>query len=176
MEEGKYEVVAGERRWRACALLGKTSIPALVRRKDRDRAAAEALIDNVVRKDLSAPEEAKAYQAPDRTVGFQQSELAERLGCHKSRISKALSILKLPETILNVFFGPESHMTAAPRRGITPSGHDEPRLHAIARRASKNRGLEIASDRKSIANQELMKAPKPCGSWSVGGVETVGSC
>ena len=48
VEEGKYEVVAGERRWRACALLGKTSIPALVRRKDRDRAAAEALIDNEI--------------------------------------------------------------------------------------------------------------------------------
>ena len=137
VEEGKYEVVAGERRWRACALLGKTSIPALVRRKDRDRAAAEALIDNVVRKDLSALEEAKAYQALIERYGFQQSELAERLGCHKSRISKALSILKLPETILNVFFGPESHMTAAHAEALLPLAHDEPRLHAIARRASK---------------------------------------
>ena len=137
VEEGKYEVVAGERRWRACALLGKPSIPALVRRKDRDRAAAEALIDNVVRKDLSALEEAKAYQALIERYGFQQSELAERLGCHKSRISKALSILKLPETILNVFFGPESHMTAAHAEALLPLAHDEPRLHAIARRASK---------------------------------------
>lgn len=137
VEEGKYEVVAGERRWRACAMLGKPSIPALVRRKDRDRAAAEALIDNVVRKDLSALEEAKAYQALIERYGFQQSELAERLGCHKSRISKALSILKLPETILNVFFGPESHMTAAHAEALLPLAHDEPRLHAIARRASK---------------------------------------
>ena len=53
VEDGKYEVVAGERRWRDCALLGKTVIPALVRLKDRERAAAEALIDNVVRKELS---------------------------------------------------------------------------------------------------------------------------
>jgi len=137
VEDGKYEVVAGERRWRACALLGKTSIPALVRRKDRDRAAAEALVDNVVRKDLSALEEARAYQALIERYGFQQSELAERLGCHKSRISRALSILKLPESILNVFFGPESRMTATHAEALLPLAHDEPRLHAIARRASK---------------------------------------
>jgi len=137
VEDGKYEVVAGERRWRACSLLGKTSIPALVRRKDRDRAAAEALIDNVVRKDLSVLEEAKAYQALIERYGFQQSELAERMGCHKSRISKALGILRLPETVLNVFFGPESHMTAGHAEALLPLAHDEPRLHAIARRASK---------------------------------------
>lgn len=137
VEDGKYEVVAGERRWRACALLGKTVIPALVRLKDRDRAAAEALIDNVVRKDLSALEEAKAYHSLIARYGFQQSELAERLGCHKSRISKALSILKLPDTVLNVFFGAGSHMTAAHAEALLPLAQDEPRLHAIARRASK---------------------------------------
>lgn len=137
VEGGKYEVVAGERRWRACALLGKTVIPALVRLKDRDRAAAEALIDNVVRKDLSTLEEAKAYNSLIARYGFQQSELAERLGCHKSRISKALSILKLPDSVLNVFFGTGSHMTAAHAEALLPLAHDEPRLHAIARRASK---------------------------------------
>jgi ParB family chromosome partitioning protein len=133
----RYEVIAGERRWRACKLLGKEMIPALIRTSTNDEAAAQALIDNLVRKDLSALEEAKAFKSLIERHGYQQGQLADRVGCHKSRISLWLNILKLPAQVLDLLFAPGSGMTAAHAEALLPLLDQPARLERLAQQAVK---------------------------------------
>ena len=155
--EDKYEVIAGERRWRACQLLGKTTIPALIRDTSNDQAAAQALIDNLVRKDLSALEEARAFQALLQRHGYQQNQLAEKVGCHKSRISRALGMLRLPTHILDLFFNPGSEMTPRHAEALLPLLNQPAKLERIARQAVKHRWsseqIRAEVDRKPRFNQ-----------------------
>jgi len=135
----QYELIAGERRWRACELLGKETIPALIRTSSNDEAAAQALIDNVLRSNLSALEEARAFKALLDRHGYHQSQLAERVGCHKSRISRALSMLRLPPSILDLLFASGSEMTARHAEALLPCLQEPAKLERIAKQAVKQR-------------------------------------
>lgn len=135
----KFEVIAGERRWRATQLLGHGTIPALVRETSTGQAAAQALIDNLVRKDLSPLEEARAFQALLQRHGYQQIQLAEKVGCHKSRISRALSLLKLPPPVLDILFAPGSDMTSRHAEALLPLVDQPAKMERIARQAVKDR-------------------------------------
>lgn len=135
----KFEVIAGERRWRATELLGHKTIPALVRERSTDQAAAQALIDNLVRKDLSPLEEARAFQALLQRHGYLQTQLAERVGCHKSRISRALSLLKFPSSVLDILFSPGGDMTARHAEALLPLMDQPAKMERVARQAVKDR-------------------------------------
>lgn len=94
-----YELVAGERRWRAAKLAGLRTIPAVVKDiPDRDLLEV-ALIENVQREDLNPIEEAQAYSKLIESVGLTQEALAERVGRDRSYITNYLRLLKLPEDI-----------------------------------------------------------------------------
>ena len=94
-----YELVAGERRWRAAKLAGLRTIPAVVKEiADKDLLEV-ALIENVQREDLNPIEEAQAYSKLIETVGLTQEALAERVGRDRSYITNYLRLLKLPEDI-----------------------------------------------------------------------------
>jgi ParB family chromosome partitioning protein len=94
-----YELVAGERRWRAARLAGLRTIPAVVKEiADKDLLEV-ALIENVQREDLNPIEEAQAYSKLIETVGLTQEALAERVGRDRSYITNYLRLLKLPEDI-----------------------------------------------------------------------------
>jgi ParB family chromosome partitioning protein len=94
-----YELVAGERRWRAAKLAGLSTIPAVVKEiADKDLLEV-ALIENVQREDLNPIEEAQAYSKLIETVGLTQEALAERVGRDRSYITNYLRLLKLPEDI-----------------------------------------------------------------------------
>jgi ParB family chromosome partitioning protein len=133
----EFEVIAGERRWRACKLLGKETIPALIRSSSNNEAAAQALIDNLMRKDLSPLEEARAFQALIERHGYRQTELADQVGCHKSRISVALSILKLPSSLLDLLFSTGTGMTVRHVQALLPLLDKPAVLDRIARQAVK---------------------------------------
>lgn len=133
--QGRYHIVAGERRWRACQILGKLSIPALIRTETTQEAAAEALIDNLLRKDLTGYEEAQGYKKLIERHGFQKNELAQRLGCDKSRITRALQVLELPQNILDLTLGPQSHMTLSHVQELLPLRSNPVKLHRIAKQA-----------------------------------------
>ena len=97
--EDHYELVAGERRWRAAKLAGLRTIPAVIRDiADKDLLEV-ALIENVQREDLNPIEEAQAYSKLIETVGLTQEALAERVGRDRSYITNYLRLLKLPEDI-----------------------------------------------------------------------------
>lgn len=95
----RYQIVAGERRFRACALLGLRTIPAIVQKMDDERAAAVSLIENLQRRELNYFEEAMAYSMLIEGFGLTQEELARRIGKSQSAIANKLRLLKLPEPV-----------------------------------------------------------------------------
>ena len=97
--EGKYEIIAGERRWRAAQRAGLTEIPVLVRDVD-DRTALElAIIENVQRADLNPVEEALGYQQLIDEHNYTQADLGNVIGKRRSHVANTLRLLKLPDVI-----------------------------------------------------------------------------
>ncbi|MGE5544858.1 MAG: nucleoid occlusion protein [Bacillota bacterium] len=97
-----YELVAGERRLRACKLLGLTEIPALLMELDDKQVAALSLIENLQRKDLNYFEEAAAYERLINDFGYTQEEVAQKVGKSQSAIANKLRLLKLSPNIRNL--------------------------------------------------------------------------
>lgn len=96
---GKYEIIAGERRWRAVKKLGMGTIPGMIREFNDSQAASIALIENLQREGLSAIEEAVAYQKLIDLHDLTQESLAQRLGKSQSTIANKIRLLQLPEAI-----------------------------------------------------------------------------
>ena len=94
-----YQLIVGERRWRAAKLAGLTHIPAVVRDVSDAESLELALVENLLREDLNPIEEAEAYQRLLAEFAWTQEELAERVSKDRSTISNALRLLKLPELI-----------------------------------------------------------------------------
>lgn len=99
MREGGYELIAGERRWRACKILGHKVMPAVIKEYKDLEAAAVSLIENVQREDLSPLEEAAAYQKLIREYGLTQEEVSGRVGKSRPFVSNMIRLLDLPEEI-----------------------------------------------------------------------------
>lgn len=100
--EGRYQIIAGERRYRACKLAGLTDIPAIILDRDDKAAAQIALIENIQREDLNPLEEALAYKALKEEYDMTQEELSERIGKSRSAIANSMRLLDLPEEILTM--------------------------------------------------------------------------
>ena len=96
---GLFELVAGERRWRAAQLAGLTRVPAIVREIPDESLLELALIENIQRQELNAIEEANAYRRLIESLGLTQEEVAQRVGRDRTFITNYLRILKLPNEI-----------------------------------------------------------------------------
>jgi ParB family chromosome partitioning protein len=94
-----YEIIAGERRWRAAQIAGMDTIPAIVREVDDQQTLAMALIENIQREALNPLEEAKAYHALMTNFNLNQQEVAEAVGRSRSAVTNMLRLLKLPESV-----------------------------------------------------------------------------
>ncbi|WEG12789.1 nucleoid occlusion protein [Pullulanibacillus sp. KACC 23026] len=101
VEDNKYEIIAGERRYRAVSLLGWEKVPAIIKFYDDSQTAAVALIENLQREELTAIEEAMAFQKLIDIHGLTQESLAQRLGKGQSTIANKLRLLKLPLSVQN---------------------------------------------------------------------------
>jgi len=101
VRNGKFEIIAGERRWRAVTKLGMDTIPAIIREINDSQAASIALIENLQREGLTALEEAIAYQKLIDLHQLTQESLAQRLGKSQSTIANKIRLLQLGDTVKN---------------------------------------------------------------------------
>ena len=98
-EEDFFELVAGERRWRAAEMAGLSQIPAIVGQFDERQLMEIALVENLQREDLNPMEQAVAYQSLQQQVGLTQSEVAQRIGVSRSQIANVVRLLQLPDEV-----------------------------------------------------------------------------
>ena len=99
---GTYEIIAGERRWRAAKMAGLTEIPAIVFDGDELKAAQVAMIENIQREDLNPVEEAMGYGALIERFGLTQDQVAKQVGKNRSTVANMLRLLDLPVEVLNM--------------------------------------------------------------------------
>ncbi|NCC24917.1 MAG: ParB/RepB/Spo0J family partition protein [Deltaproteobacteria bacterium] len=130
-DDGKYEIIAGERRWRASRLAEQASIPALIKTISNAEAMTLALIENIQREDLTAVEEARAMQRLRDEFGLTQEELSQKLGRSRSAIANALRMLNLPKKILDSV--DSGQISAGHARAIVslPGADDQERAMSI---------------------------------------------
>jgi ParB family chromosome partitioning protein len=98
-KQDRFELIAGERRWRAAQRAGLTRIPAIVRDVSDDKVLELALIENIQREDLNPIEEARAYRNLIDTVGMTQEVVADRVGRDRSYVTNFLRLLRLPDDL-----------------------------------------------------------------------------
>lgn len=98
---GTYQIVAGERRWRACRIAGLNTVPVIIKSLDDKETMEIALIENLQRMDLNPVEESKGYARLLKEFELTQDEVAERVGKSRSAVTNALRLLNLPDDMLN---------------------------------------------------------------------------
>jgi ParB family transcriptional regulator, chromosome partitioning protein len=99
---GLFELVAGERRWRAAQIAGLARVPAIIRHIPDEKLLELALIENIQRAELNPVEEAKAYKRLIETLGLTQEEVSERVGRDRTSVTNHIRVLKLPTDIQNL--------------------------------------------------------------------------
>jgi ParB family chromosome partitioning protein len=133
LADGRFELIAGERRWRAAQEAGLETVPALVRDEDEARRLQTALIENVAREDLNAVDQARACAALVEELGLTKEELARRLSRSRVAISNLIRLLDLPDAALELLEGGE--LTEGHGRAILQAKGASARTE-LARRAA----------------------------------------
>ena len=136
MGEGTYELIAGERRWRAAKRAGLPLVPAIVRTVDDTSSLEQALVENLQREDLNPLEEAAAYQQLLEDFHLTHEELAARMGKSRAAISNTLRLFQLPPSVQRLV--PRGQAHRRPRPG--PAHLPRPRLPGDAGQAGRGRG------------------------------------
>ena len=98
---GNYQIVAGERRWRAAQRAGLRNVPVVIREVSDEKLLELALVENIQRQELNSVEDARAYRKLIDAIGLTQELVAERVGKERSLVATTLRLLKLPDDILN---------------------------------------------------------------------------
>lgn len=153
---GRYEIIAGERRWRACRTAGLMRIPAVIKEMDEQTAAEAALIENLQREDLNPYEEALGYSTLIERFSITQEEVANRVGKSRAAVANAMRLLKLPEKMLNALR--EGKISAGQARALLATeGEKQEAMFRLALSGASVRSLEAMANKKAAAPK---KEPK----------------
>lgn len=152
-----YEIIAGERRFRAAKLAGLMEIPVLIRDYDEKLSKEVSIIENIQREDLNAVEEALAYQSLISEYDLSQEELAERLSKKRTTITNSLRLLKLEEEILNYIR--EGKLKEGHGRALLAVPEGKKRLALAKECVEKN--LSVREIEKRSQEQVQQKKKKP---------------
>jgi ParB family chromosome partitioning protein len=134
LDGGRFELVAGERRWRAAQKAGLDRVPAVIRTSPEDERLQAALIENMVREDLNPVEEARACAALVDDLGISKEELARRVGRSRAAISNLIRLLDLPDQVLKLLA--KGDLTEGHGRAILQLSDQDARTK-LAKRAAK---------------------------------------
>jgi ParB family transcriptional regulator, chromosome partitioning protein len=158
LADGHFELIAGERRWRAAKLAGIDSIPALVRARDDAESLELALIENMAREDLNPVEEARACAALVEELGLSREEVGVRIGRSRVAVSNLVRLLELPDEALDLL-----------ERGSLSEGHGRALLtatdHSVRRRlaraaAAEGWSVRVLEARAREANRDAATAER----------------
>lgn len=160
-KDNYYEIVAGERRWRASKKAGLTEIPCIVREDDERKAKEIALIENIQREDLNPIEKAKGFEQLIKEYGLKQQELADRMGMNRSTIANSLRILNLDPRVINLAL--EGKLTEGHCRSLL--GYEEPEMQykmalTIIETGQSVRDIERNLKNKKNANKQTKEDRK----------------
>ena len=153
---GTYEIIAGERRWRAAKMAGLSEIPAIILEGDELKTAEMALVENLQRENLNALEEAMAYEALIEKFSLTQEQIAKKVGKSRSAIANTLRLLELPEAIAQLV--KDESISAGHARALLPLGSVEDMEIAanriVARELSVRETEALVKNMLSKANEE----------------------
>lgn len=130
--EDGYQIVAGERRWRASRMAGLTEVPAIIRELSDSEVMEIALIENLQRENLSPIEEALGYKSLIESYSFTQEEVAKTVGKSRAAVANAIRLLSLPQSILNLLS--EESLTAGHARALL-SLKSQDEMEKVAKKA-----------------------------------------
>ena len=149
----RYQIIAGERRWRAAQALGLASVPVTLRDVPDEQLLELALVENVQREDLTPLEEAQAFQRLQSELGLTQEEIARRVGRDRTTIANTLRLLRLPRELRELLG--RGALDAGHARALLALDAAEDQL-ALGREAAR-KGLSVREVERRVA---LMRAPR----------------
>lgn len=158
--DNRYEIIAGERRWRAAQLAGLTDIPVIIRDVD-DRTALEiAIVENVQRSDLNPLEEAMGYELLIADHGYTQNDLGEIIGKSRSHVANSLRLLKLPEPVRDMLAS--GSLSAGHARALIPTSDPIALAKAVVAKGMSVRDAErlAQNDIKAQSDPNHGQAPR----------------
>jgi len=154
LDSGYYQIIAGERRWRAARLAGLTELPVRVIEADDRRTAELALVENLQREDLNPIEEARGYRALIDEYGLTQEETAKSVGRSRPAVANAMRLLSLCPAVLEMV--EKGQISAGHARALVPILDDK--LQTAAAKEVVDKGLSVRQTEQLAAR--LMKEPK----------------
>ena len=157
MSDGSYQLIAGERRWRAARMAGLHEVPVTIREMSDEEASVFALIENLQREDLSAVEEAEGLKSLIESYGFTQEEAADRVGKSRTAVTNTLRLLKLPSPVLQILS--EGKITAGHARALL--GLDDGKEMLRIAEATIAQDLSVRQVEKMVKYAAQGEKPKP---------------
>jgi ParB family chromosome partitioning protein len=149
----RYQIIAGERRWRAAEVAGLASVPVSVREVPDEQLLELALVENVQRQELSPLEEAQAFQRLQGELGLSQEEIARRVGRDRTTVANTVRLLKLPRELRELLA--QRRLDAGHARALLALERAEDQL-ALGREAAR-KGLSVREVERRVA---LLRAPR----------------
>ena len=151
-----YEIIAGERRWRAAKIAGLTKVPVVIKKWEEGEAFEAALVENLQREDLNPMEEAESYQRLQEEFGLSQEKIAEKVGKSRSAITNSLRLLQLDSRVRTLVV--ENKVTAGHARTLLPvtDGDDQFELAEMI----IDEGLSVRAV-EALVKSYLAKAENP---------------
>lgn len=151
LADGSYELIAGERRWRAASAAGLAKVPAVIRDQERAERLQVALIENMVREDLNPVDEARACAALVEELGLSKEELGRRVGRDRSTISNLIRLLHLPDEALALL--ESGDLSAGHGRALLSAEGNDVRRRLARMAAAEGWSVRETEDKAKLAGQ-----------------------
>ena len=156
-EPGKFEIVAGERRWLAAQKAGLNEVPVVILEIDDQKSLEIAIVENIQRQDLNAIEEAKGYQRLIKEFGYDHEKISKFMSKSRSHISNTLRILTLPEDIIGLI--EEGKLTAGQARPLIGMPNASEVAENIVKKKVSARDVELIAKRKKSGKPNKTEDP-----------------
>lgn len=157
LASGYYQIIAGERRWRAAREAGLAEVPAVIIEADDRKVMELGLIENLQREDLNPVEIARGYEVLRKEYDLTQDEIAQRMGCSRPAVANALRLLDLPEAVLTLL--EEGSLSAGHAKTIL--GAPTPELQIEAAQIAATQDLSVRQTEALIRSMKQASTKKP---------------